>query len=111
MKRLDSKKSLAALALAGALMTGSVAYAQDPAAPAADPAAAAPAPDGTVTNQTTTDTTIVQETAPIGAFEETTVSTTTEVLPDTGGEPVLFALGGLLLAGGSLLLRRKVSAN
>lgn len=62
---------------------------------------------GVVTNQTTTEstTTVVPTT---DVMTETT-SYDTAPLENTGGEPLLFAIGGALLAGSALVMRRRLS--
>jgi LPXTG-motif cell wall-anchored protein len=85
----------------GTVLLSGIAHAQ---APAADAAGAAPGP-GTVTNETTTETVTTTSPDAIGVDAGTA---TGEPLPNTGGAPLVMALGGIILAGGSLLLRRKL---
>jgi LPXTG-motif cell wall-anchored protein len=114
MKRLATTKSLATLALTCTLMAGGIAHAQAPmpGAPMGAPggpgapiggqiapsAAMAPASEDVATD------------APIGGTEETVSADSATALPDTGGEPYMFAIGGLLLAGASFAMRRKLTA-
>lgn len=96
------------LALGGALLVSGIAQAQE--VPAGAPGATgAPSELGTVSNQTTTTTTTVSD--PSIITEDTTVAAMPETLPETGGEPWMLALGGSLLAGTALVMRRKVGQN
>lgn len=110
---------IAALLLAAT----SVAHAQAPIDPAANPAAAgatAPTADtGTVSNAQATTTTTTTTSAPgIGADgvsvdvdpATTMESSDTTQLANTGGEPVLMSLVGLSMALGAFAIRKRVSA-
>ena len=94
-----TRNSLLTLALGATVLAGT-ANAQAP----ADATAGA----GTITNQTTTDTTVAT-TAATDGVETGEPTDAGDALPDTGGQPWLFALGGIALAGGSLMLRRKLA--
>ena len=108
MTRNKKISTAALLSLGSAVLMGGVANAQAPGTPGAPGGPGAPAGDaGTVSNQTTTET--VTTSAPVITDIEETTTTTSTTLPDTGGEPILFALGGLVLVGGSLLMRRKLA--
>ena len=104
MKNTFRSTLMAAFFAALALGT---AHAQE-AAPAAGDA-------GAITNSQTTTTTTTTNTgiAPAGEVVavdgDTTIEGTTQ-LANTGGEPLMFVVAGFALAGGALLLRRKVAA-
>ncbi len=94
------------LSLSSALLLSGVAHAQAPTTPGAT-TPGVPAP-GTVTNQTVTSesTTVVPGTE---MTSETTMMEDAAPLENTGGEPLLFAIGGALLAGSALVMRRRLS--
>ena len=94
------RKNLAALSLGTVLLAGA-AHAQAPGA-TTDPAAAGGA---TVTNTTETVTT----TSPDSIAVDTGEAVGGTALPNTGGAPLVMVLAGCVIAGGSLLLRRKLA--
>lgn len=91
-------RNLIALMAVAVTLMGGIARAQAPAADAT-----------TVTNANTTTTTeAVTTTSPDAAIGGASDANAAP-LPNTGGEPLLMVLGGIVLAGGSLLLRRKLA--
>lgn len=89
-----------ALLTVGTVLFAGAAHAQAP-TPTPDPSAAGGA---TITNTEETVTTV----SPDAIGVDTGEGVSGEALPNTGGAPLVMALGGVLLAGGSLLLRRKL---
>ncbi len=102
------------LGLSGALLMSGVAHAQNSVSPASAPGysnpssyrgassasgSTAPTGVGTVDSAQTIDSSTVTS----------DVATDASTLPATGGEPWLFAFGGLTLAAGALTLRRRIN--
>lgn len=104
-----TRNSFALLTLGTALLV-SAAQAQAPGGP---PAAGAPAgapgaagAAGSATTVTNDQTTVTTTEDTFGG--EAGTELTAEPLPDTGGAPLAMAIGGAIIAAGSLLLRRKL---
>ena len=116
--------SMATVLGAAALLAGSAMAQQTTGAPGSPPAGFPGAPGGApvsapATSTTTTTTTAPLSAAPGGAQTDFSQSTQTDVASDTtatknlgntGGEPQLFVIGGLVLMGAALLLRRRATA-
>ncbi|HEX8551002.1 MAG TPA: LPXTG cell wall anchor domain-containing protein [Abditibacteriaceae bacterium] len=103
---MKTRNSLLTLALGATLLSG-IANAQAPGTPGAPGDAAAPAGAGAVTNSTTTETTVTTDPGADVAVGEPMAAG--EALPDTGGEPWLMAFAGIAIAGGALVMRRKLA--
>lgn len=92
------RNGIAILSLSTALLAAA-AHAQAPAAGAADSVTNAGTPTAAAGEAVNTTP---PEAAPVDA-----VGTEAAPLANTGGSPLLMVLGGIVIAGGSLLLRRK----